>query len=1164
MTFSTRKVKRLAAAVLILLFICFAGFGRAQSGYSLDVKDTPLGAALKLIQKKTGYNFVYFQEDVQKYHASFDVRNASIDQIMSACLKDKPLSYSIDDKIVSIRMNEPIAAPGETMIDIRGQVFDEKGQPMAGANVVVKGRDKATITDDKGNFHLEGVASNATLFVTYIGYAGEEVKLNGKVKVEVKMKRSVVDIDAVNISLSNGYESISPERATGSYAFVDNNLLNREVSTDLVSRIANVTSGLYVSNQNSVAGVAFPPGLVVRGPSTINSNTQPLIVVDNFPYDGDLFNINPNDVENVTVLKDAGAASIWGTRAGNGVIVITTKKGLYNRAPKLSLNTNFTIQEKPNLYYAPTISSSDYIDLETYLYQQGFYGSRIGSYNQAPLDPVQTILLNQTNGIITAAQATDQINALRNDDIRQQAAKYLYQANKNQQYSLSLSGGGPNDQYFISGGLDNNDGNNTFLKRNDYRRLSVDFNNTYAMMNHRLELSVGLNYYNSFVHNNGMSGPAMPYPYPYAQLVNPDGSAASIAQYNQGYIDTAGQGMLLDWNYRPLNELNNSDNTITELDYRVNVGLKYRLPFHINVDVKYQYGNQGTTNHNYQNIQSFFTRNLINSYSQIDWSSGTISYPVPIGGILDQTNTSFLYQNFRAQLSYSNKWNHAGQINFIGGTEVRDAGTTYYQTRYFGYDPTHETTVPVDLVDQFPNYITGGISSIPSNQGISSLDNRYLSYFGNVSYTYLDRYTVSTSGRRDGSNLFGVETNQKYVPLWSAGGSWEVSKEKFYHINWIPYARLRTTYGYQGNVNNNLSALLTTVYLTNNRWEAPMASVANPPNPNLRWERVGQLNMAADLAMVNDRIHFTLEYYLKNATNLIAASPLAPSLGMATFTGNVASMKGRGVDITLNTQNTTGRVIWSSTLIFSYTKDWVTKYTAPISANSNYVGGSLLAPAVGKPVSAIYSYRWAGLDSVGNPRGVLNGKVSEDYAGIEAVNDVSQMRYEGPASPQYFGSFRNAVSYKQFSISSNIVYAFGYVFQRPSLNYYNLYNSGYIAGIDYAKRWQRPGDEKKTNVPSMIYPLDAPDRDNFYQYSEVLTDRGDHIRLQDIQLSYDMSRRTIKGLPFQAIRLYLYLSNLGLIWKANHDGIDPDFVPSGNYGTYPNPKSFSVGAKIDI
>jgi TonB-linked SusC/RagA family outer membrane protein len=1175
-TMPMRKIWLLMRITTLLLLGACLQVSARSSGQtvSLSGRNLSLEKVFKEIRQQTGYSFFY-QDELLRLASpvDIDVKGVPLAQALDACFKGQPLTYTIIDKAIFVRKRDIEAPPPP--VDVHGRVVDSTGRPVVGATVQARAGKQMTETDENGEFTLKGLELAETIEVSSVGFQTQTQRLDGRITLLFRLQAKVNNLQEINVTVNTGYQALNLGRATGSYVKIDEELFNRSVSSDVLDRLNGITSGLLTTpvGLNNTSGNQL--GINIRGLSTINSGTQPLIVIDNFPYDGDLNNINPNDVESVTVLKDAAAASIWGVRAGNGVIVITTKKGSYGQAPRLSFNANATWTEKPNLFYNPSMSSSDYIDMESYLYGQGFYNGRVDdNYYWTPLDPVQEILTQQATGQISSGEATTQINALRNYDIRNDVSKYLYQGDVNQQYALSITGGSVNDQYFLSGGFDNNDGNNSFMKGNAYRRVTLNANNTIAFLNHRLEVSTQVYYINSSTANNGVYV-NMPFPYPYARLADASGNPLPIAQYRQGFLDTAGGGLLLDWNYRPLQELNNADNVTNENEYRINLGIRYHLPVHLTADIKYQYGSMSTNNQNLQNLQSYYTRNLINQFSQIDWATGTVTYPVPLGDILNVSQSTYTFQNFRGQLSYADKWSQKHQLSALVGTEVRDAETTGQSFIYYGYDPVHGTSMPVNYATYYPNYIGGYPSTIGDGQKIIGLTNRYLSYFGNADYTFMERYTLSASGRNDGANLFGVSANNQWKPLWSAGAAWEVNKEAFYHVSWLPFLKLRSTYGYQGNV-APASALLGIFYGGTNFYGAPESSISNYPNANLRWEKTGQWNGGIDFALKGGRLSGSLEYYLKKSVDLLGPEVLPPQSGIGysgsnPFEGNAGSMKGRGVDVVLNSRNLTGKFQWTTQFLFNYNTDRVTKYDFQIYYNSSLVsaagttGNGYYQP--NRPVQGLYSYRWAGLDSAGNPQGYLNGKVSEDYGSILYTNDPTQLKYDGHLAPQFFGGLRNTFGFKQVSLSFNITYKLGYFFRRNSVNYYNLFNMGYTWGTqDYAKRWQKPGDEKVTNVPSLIYPDNSSTRDQFYNGSEVLVDRGDHIRLQDIQLSYDLTRKQWGRLPVQGIRIYLYANNIGILWRANHDGIDPDAIPTNgsNYTIYPNPRSIAAGIKIDL
>jgi hypothetical protein len=309
------------------------------------------------------------------------------------------------------------------------------------------------------------------------------------------------------------------------------------------------------------------------------------------------------------------------------------------------------------------------------------------------------------------------------------------------------------------------------------------------------------------------------------------------------------------------------------------------------------------------------------------------------------------------------------------------------------------------------------------------------------------------------------------------------------------------------------------------------------------------LNIGVDFGMKNRIITGTVEYYHKKGTDLIGDASLPASTGLLNTRGNFSDMKGHGVDITLNSININTSFQWTTTFLFSYTTDKVTKYTG--------VNSGLYALIPGKPVQGLYSYRWGGLDpSTGDPLGYLADTVTKDYGSISSL-PLNERVYSGHAQPVIFGALRNTFSWRGFTLSANITYKRGYYFRRDVLSYSNLFYSWY-GNKEFVQRWQKPGDEKTTNVPSMIYPADYS-RDNFYAGSEITVDKGDFIRLQDINISYDIDKSQYEKLPLTHFQVYVYLNNLGIIWKANKHDLDPD-NPTG----YPAPFTASFGVKANF
>jgi hypothetical protein len=296
--------------------------------------------------------------------------------------------------------------------------------------------------------------------------------------------------------------------------------------------------------------------------------------------------------------------------------------------------------------------------------------------------------------------------------------------------------------------------------------------------------------------------------------------------------------------------------------------------------------------------------------------------------------------------------------------------------------------------------------------------------------------------------------------------------------------------------------------------------------------------------------------------DLIGNAPLDPTAGFnvanrTNFTGNNADMKGHGFDVQLMLTKNIGNVRWASNTLFSYTTNKITRYDYK-SPVSGYLS-TYPAPMVGKPRFGIYSFKWAGLDpQTGDPQVYLNNKISKDYGQIASKATLDDLVYNGPALPPYFGAWRNTFTYRGFSIGFNISYKFGYFFKRSSINYSSLFNN-WIGNVDYEKRWQKPGDEKLTSVPSMPTSYNSS-RDYVYNNSSALVEKGDNIRFQDISISYLFEKKTSSWLPFNSINLYGYINNLGIIWKANKLNIDPDYI----YQPYPPSKTYSIGIKVQF
>lgn len=1043
---------------------------------------------------------------------------------------------------------------------LTGLVLDEKGVKLPDVSVSFT-KDKRTVkTDADGGFVLQISDSSGTIHLSMVGYVDLRVSFFPKELKEgmiLQMEKQEEYLEEVEV-FSTGYQQLPKERSTGAFSHISEKVLNEQVSTDILSRLEAVANGVNINRT-----LTGSPGLTIRGLSSIQGEKSPLIVVDNFPYEGDLQNINPNDVANITLLKDAAAASIWGARAGNGVIVITTKSGALNQPLRISANANLTVSSKPDLHYLPVLSATDYIEVEKFLFSNKHNFSDTLSRQHAPFTPLYELLFAQQKGLISQAEAEQTIGEWAKIDLRDEYLNMMYRPAFKQQYALNLNGGAQRATWYFSTGYDRN----VDELYATYERFNLNFQHTYRPIQ-GLQLSSGIRYTNSNSRNGRteygsirMNNGELP---PYTAFRDGNGALLPITRsYRQSYIDTVGGGQLLDWNYY-MDDYLHLKNSNSLNDVLLNFGARYEATDWLNFDAKYQFEKQQSNLDMLYGQNSHFSRNLVNQYTQLRPDQTPLHIISP-GGIYDPSMNQLISHSLRGQVNVAHEM---GKHHIVGllGVETRSISSDSRTNRFYGYSPEVGTFSNVDLTTTYPSIVTGSRSFIPDNTGFSNRENRFLSVFANAAYTYSRRYILSFSARRDASNLFGVNTNDKWNMLWSLGGAWNISQEEFYTMDWLPYAKLRVTHGVSGNVDLGRSAVTTINYVSaaNPHTKHKIARFNQFGDPELRWERVGMTNLAFDFAGKDNRLSGSIDFFFKRATDLFGPAEIDYTTGTSiTLTKNVAAMKGRGADIMLNSINLKNdKWSWSTNLNLSWYKDEVEDYFRSDVNGRFYVTNErpAITGVIGKPLYAMYSYQWKGLDGeTGAPVGYINGHHSQNYNAIVGDSTlIADLVYSGPAIPVVYGSMGNTFSWKNISLSFRIQYNFGYYYRRNSLDYYGLFASG-RGHAEYAQRWQKPGDELTTTVPAMVYPVNS-NRSTFYGGAEINAERGDHIRLQYVNLVYDLfSTKGEKSRIFREASIYVNVANLGILWAANKEGLDPEYRSSP-----PPSRTISVGTRLNF
>ncbi|WP_187444045.1 SusC/RagA family TonB-linked outer membrane protein [Sphingobacterium phlebotomi] len=1013
-------------------------------------------------------------------------------------------------------------------------------------------------TDKTGAFYVTAdIKSNRARF-SHIGYRDTVMLLDlesPSIMIELQPAERYIE----QVYVSTGYQTLPKERATGSFSIVDSEKLEQQVGMNILDRLPAVANGVSVDRGTGPEGK-----LMVRGLSTIRGERAPLIVVDNFPYEGDIENINPQDVKDIVVLKDAAASSIWGARAGNGVIVITTKKGTFEKPISINASVGTRIGSKPDLRYIPQMNSASFIGVEEMLFGNGHYQSRIDGVAKSGLSPVVELLIKRENGEIDERRYQEEIQRYGEKDIRNDFDRYVYNPSFETQMQAGLTGGSGKHAWRGTLGYDRT--NSTLSSKND--RLSMRLSNTIKLLP-SVELQADIQY----TRRNSTSG-RQGYGdvlfagydlYPYASLRDGNGRNLDIEQRRGQYMDEVEQLGLLPWRYYPLEDYKNRVTTTSTNDILLHTGIDWKIWRGLNLGLKYQYESQSGDGRLHNTMDSYFTRDLINKYTSLE--NGNPVRHIPLGGILDLSHTRLNSHSLRAQLGYNENWGDS-EINMLGGFEARDANTRNNYYRTYGYHDEILSFSPVDYRVQYEDFVTGQWMFIPQAQGFADRTARYVSAYVNGSFEYRKKYILSASARRDASNLFGVSVNSKWNMLWSVGGSWEMSRESFFPSGYLDYVRLRATYGHSGNIDPAMSAVTTIRYMGTSL-TVPGAAIARPnnyANPELKWETVAMTNVGLDFASKDKRLSGSLEYYRKNAFDLFGLEQMDITAGVSeTLVKNVAKMTAKGVDLHLNgTAIETGLFRWRAELNINYNRDEVQDYYLANRNANVFVGASTISGVEGDPVYSMYSYQWAGLDpETGDPQGWLDGEISKDYTRlVGSGTQLENLRSHGAVLPTSFGSIGNTFDIGQFSLSVRLTYNMGYYFRRSTIDYGALFTR-YTGHSDFENRWRTPGDEKTTNIPSMIYPNPSTNRDSFFRGSEVTVEKGDHIRFNYVYFAYRPKIQNRKGSSrVTNLEFYTNVSDLGLLWRANKKNLDPD-VGRSLYGT-PRPTIYTVGARITL
>lgn len=1033
---------------------------------------------------------------------------------------------------------------------VAGIVLSSDHKPLQGATIRVSGTEVQTLSNEQGHFIIEPVNfSQDSILIRHQGYENSIIRLDtvaySPLLIFLNPAREAMELVVIN----TGYDEISRERVTGSFEHLNETEINRSNSSFILERLRGMVNSIqFVGDANEASDIR------IRGLSTIESDTSPLIVLDNFPYEGNLNDIDPNIIASITILKDAAAASIWGARAGNGVIVLTTKRGAYNDPLRVRYRINSSITEKPDLFFAKNrILSSDQIDIERLVFEAGGYAT---SHQYNALPPYVEALIAMQSGVMSPEEFARLEARYRNTDIRTDAAKYLYRTASDLQQSINIDGGGTNYSFNIGLGLDRIQ---DVQMGNESRRKTLNTNNRFRFG--PVDFMMTLQYTQNDGQNNGISlrdlDPTLPRfgNNQYLSLIDQDGNPASIVKkYKTSYIDRMLSEGLHDWGYYPLQELDRNNAQSQNQSFRWGNQLRINLKQAGAFDAFYTYSEGSSSSMTIHDEDSFRVIDYQNQFNPI------VGQPIiPLGGLL-QLLPRNVYKSHQGRFQYRYEKYMMKQLSLTSllGVEVRsNVGNTYPGQIQYGYDK--ESLIGTTTLNYQQAYLIRpiGVGRILGDNSYrhKQIDN-FLSYYGNMALSYANKYILSGSMRWDGSNLFGVKTNQKGKYLWSAGIKWDLHHEEWMDVDQSMRISLRATYGSAGNVNKNLSHFPVISLHTHEINNLPAAQIRNPGNPLLRWEEVRTINTGTDFSLRNGLFHGSFDYYEKTAHDLIGNAYLPLSSGLrTTYFINYAKLKTQGYDFRIGATLKQGDFEWRPLILLSSTKNKIIEYYTPeINIAAEYITSSRPPPVVGRSRDAIYAFPWYGLDHDGLPTMYVDGELTTDFGKYYNSFTPENVLNIGVRISPYFGSFSNSFRYKNISLSALLLWEAGAYFRKQSISsgdeFHGLYHS------DYYKRWQKPGDETSTNVPRAIGIGESkPLQSTAYIYSEAILGSRSHIRLRDVKISYYSSIGNKRKL---AIESNLTVNNLGILWSALGSRQDPLTYNAA----FETPKTLSVGVQI--
>ncbi len=1087
---------------------------------------------------------------------------------------------------------------------LRGTVTDDMGEPLPVANVVVMNNGKmarGTNTNLNGDFKIEvflGKGDNE-LHVSYVGSKTQVIKLStanfGK-HLKITMMPDDAMLDEITI-VEDGYARLPRKDMVGAFTTVKADDIMMPAYQSIDQMLQGKIAGMSVVN--SSARVGSSPKITIRGTSTILGNTSPLWVVDGViqedPLSIDISSaitsdmrelignqiswLNPQDIDNITVLKDASATAIYGSKASNGVIVITTKKGTPGRI-SVNYNTNVSVRERPTYEMYDFMNSYERIQFSKEAYEAGV------RYQNEPLPQIYTyegLMAMFNKRMITEEQFSSYLQRL--ETVNTDWFDLLTRNAVSQNHNLSVSGGTDKYTYNASIGYQDNKGYEVGNENDQITtRLSINSN-----VNKRLTINAQLN--GSIRNSDGYGAGVNPYTYAMntsraIPAYEENGDPAFYSKYYT-YQYNALLGSKNQYSYNIFNEMENSYSKNRGTMFNASLNVSYKLLSWLTYNGTASMAISSNKSESYAGEKTSQVEQLYRGYAYGTEKAGSERYNaalMPYGGVLNQANSQTISYSTSHKLQFSKEFNEAHRLNAMLGMEIRSSKGESEGNTAWGYVPERGSIlVSPTLPENFKpigSDVTigwGALSQLYNGRwSKTSTTTNYMSFYAVVAYSLKNRYVFNMNVRSDASNRFGQDVNKQFDPTWSFGLSWKIAQEPFVnkHLPWLDQFNIRATYGIQGNVVNSLSPEMIVRYEgLLQSYNEYYLSISSLPNKQLKWERTKSWNFGADLSLFG--VTMNVEYY-RRSSNAIIRQDIAQEYGMSTMPLNGGLITNSGVEFTLNFTPVRTKD-WAWTIGLNASKNWNKSESDDRTAkadeltHTDYLSGNSSRPLKqGYPLSAFWSYKFTGLDS-NNGYPTFEHATYDAVEGDGSVDPTTFLVYSGQSEPYFTGGLNTRLRWKNFNFGMDFALMLGAKKRLP--NPYSTFTYGKMPDIfsnlskELNDRWKQPGDEAHTNIPALytsvkpLYNLNLPNGlyDNIYSMwsqSDVRVADASFLRCTQISLSYSFPRSICQKLGLSRIQLSANINNLFVIASSDWKGYDPEL------GYSIQPRVYSVGLGI--